>query len=133
MCYNKSKKTNKGAVKMRKEIMERAWYHADMAALEFGGKKSEYFAECLKQAWALYKKEQEKKNAVYSMVVISDNDKKEGTMIFFKGEKEIERYESLTMLEAQSVMKDRIKRGYKKADYYKIDKGVKTFQGTKTF
>src|SRR5690554_6597617 len=38
-----------------KEIMVNAWVRAENAAFLHGGKKSEYFAECLKQEWAFAK------------------------------------------------------------------------------
>ena len=35
----------------RKLLMKRAWYKCKVAAETFGGKKSEYLAECLKISW----------------------------------------------------------------------------------
>lgn len=39
-----------------KQIMKNAWVNAANAASIHGGKKSEYFAECLKLEWAFHKK-----------------------------------------------------------------------------
>lgn|SRR5699024_1946351 len=39
----------------KKEIMTNAWVKASNAAFMHGGKKSEYFAECLKEEWAFQK------------------------------------------------------------------------------
>lgn len=38
------------------KIMKNAWVLAENAAFIHGGKKSEYFAECLKQEWAFAKR-----------------------------------------------------------------------------
>lgn len=39
-----------------KEIMQNAWVNAENAVHFHGGKKVEYFAECLKAEWAFQKK-----------------------------------------------------------------------------
>lgn len=39
----------------RKEIFENAWAAARNAQFNHGGKKSDYFAECLKEEWNRYK------------------------------------------------------------------------------
>lgn len=49
-----------------KEIMTNAWIKAQNAAFIHGGRKSEYFAGCLKEEWAFQKmlvSETEKRNA----------------------------------------------------------------------
>lgn len=37
--------------KSKSQIMKRAWEIAACAAMQFGGRKSEYFSQALKQAW----------------------------------------------------------------------------------
>lgn len=54
-----------------KTVMVKAHKLAEKAFKKFGGKKSQYFAECLKLAWADFKKTKVAKGSIKTLKVVN--------------------------------------------------------------
>ncbi|MGC4378233.1 hypothetical protein WD019_16105 [Fictibacillus sp. Mic-4] len=112
---------------MTKKVMVRAWEIARAAVVKFGGSAKEYLTGALKMAWAQIKKA----NRIHKMVIIGNKDTMTYTIERYMDSECVEVQEELTKIEYASVYNNFLKRGAKMVDFYRIEKGIKTFLGTK--